>query len=124
MPKKYTLEMLDLIYKAGKAVYEHNAVPEDYKEKCEEFGINWRSFKGWFIPAFRYFRTGTTLKGSMPQLVYKYMLERIHAEYGNAGLYLALKSYMGTIEYYESKGIGKPGDKIIIQHFQSILDKY
>lgn len=124
MTKVYTSEVLDFIYTVGKEVYEHNADLEQYRTRCKNMGINWNSFRGWFVPAFRYMRSGTTLKGSMPQVICRYMLERIYYEYGRAGLHLALKSYIGTIEYYESRGKNKPGDRIIIQYFQDILNKF
>lgn len=123
MAKKYIPEMLDLIYIVGKEVYEHETELNQYREKCERMGINWNSFRGWFVPAFRYMRNGVTLKGSIPQVICKYMLERIYNEYGSEGLRLALKSYIGTIRYYELKGKNKPGDRLIIQHFQNLLNK-
>lgn len=59
----------------------------------------------------------------MPQVVCKYMIERIYHEYGRGGLSLALKSYIGAVEYYELMGKNKPGDRIIIQYFQDILNE-
>lgn len=123
MARVYTSEILDFIYTAGKAIYEHGTTSERYRVQCADMGINWNSFNNWYVPAFRYMRCGTTLRGSIPQVVYKYMLERIYNEYGSEGLRLALKSYIGTVEYYESRGVNKPGDRIIIQHFQRILNK-
>lgn len=113
--------MLDMIYRAGQAVYEHGVDPKQYMSKCKDMGISWRSFIGWYVPAFKYMRNGITLKGSIPQDVRKYMLERIYTDYGRDGLRLAIKSYIGTIEYYESMGINKSGDRLIAQHFLNIL---
>ncbi len=121
MTRIYKYEMLDMIYRAGKAVYEYGADPKQYMSKCKDMGISWRSFIGWYVPAFKYMRNGITLKGNIPQDVRKYMLERIYTDYGRDGLRLAMKSYIGTIEYYESMGIKKRGDRLIAQHFQNIL---
>ena len=117
----YTPEMLDLIYSAGKAVYLNERDPESYREQVEAFGINWSSFRKWFIPAFRYMREGIALKGNLTQTVNRYLLERIYSEYGKEGLLIALKSFMGTIEYYESRGENRLGDRAIIEYFQNKL---
>ena len=45
----------------------------------------------------------------------------VYNEYGKDGLRNALKSFVGTIEYYETTGQNKPGDRAVIQRFQQIL---
>lgn len=117
----YTPEMLDLIYSAGKAVYLNERNPESYRDRVESFGINWSSFCKWFIPAFRYMREGIVFKGNLTQAVNRYLLERIYNEYGKEGLFIALKSFKGTIEYYESLGVNKVGDRAILEYFQDKL---
>ena len=117
----YTPELLDLIYSAGKAVYLNERNPESYRDRVESFGINWSSFRKWFIPAFRYMREGIVLKGNLTQAVNRYLLERIYNEYGKEGLLIALKSFKGTIEYYESLGVNKVGDRAILEYFQDKL---
>ena len=117
----YTPEMLDLIYSAGKAVYLNERNPESYRDRVESFGINWSSFRKWFIPAFRYMREGIVFKGNLTQAVNRYLLERIYNEYGKEGLLIALKSFKGTIEYYESLGVNKVGDGAILEYFQDKL---
>ena len=117
----YTPEMLDLIYSAGKAVYLNERNPESYRDRVESFGINWSSFRKWFIPAFRYMREGIVFKGNLTQAVNRYLLERIYNEYGKEGLLIALKSFKGTIEYYESLGVNKVGDRAILEYFQDKL---
>lgn len=119
----YKEAVLDLIYVAGKSVYEQNAEIEQYRGICGKIKMNWNSFRGWYVPAFRYMREGITLKGSIAQPVRQYMLERIYKEYGEQGLCIALKSYIGTVEYYEAQGVRKVGDRVIIQRFQSLLNK-
>lgn len=121
MKENYTPEMHNLIYTAAKAVFEQGKDPNEFLTTCERMGINQRSFLGWFVPAYRYMRTGKTLKGNIPQSIRRYMLERILNEYGHEGLLLALKSYIGTVEYYELKGVNKTGDREIIEEFQKIL---
>lgn len=118
MGKVYTKEMLDFIYNAGKAVYEQGVDVEHFHHQSDEFGITWSSFRRWFVPAFRYLREGIVFKGGLTLAISRYMLERIEQDYGKEGLRCALKSYRGTVEYYDSMGINKPGDRAIIQEFE------
>lgn len=76
------------------------------------------AFRGWFVPAFKYLREGIALKGNLTLAINRYMLERIEQDYGKEGLRCALKSYKGTVEYYDSIGINKPGDRTIIKEFE------
>lgn len=117
----YTDEVLDFIYTSGKSVYEQGCDPEKFRKQAENLGLSWSSFSRYFLPAFRYMREGTTFKGSLTQATNDYMLNRIYNEYGKDGLRNALKSFVGTIEYYEATGQNKPGDRAIIQRFQQIL---
>lgn len=121
MRKVYTREMLDFIYTAGKAVYENGVDVEHFHRQAEAFGITWSAFKGWFVPAFKYLREGITLKGNLTLVISRYMLERIEQDYGKEGLRFALESYKGTIKYYDSIGINKPGDRAIIKEFEKHL---
>ena len=118
MGKVYTNEMLDFIYNAGKAVYEQGVDVEQYHRQSDELGITWSAFKCWFVPAFRYLREGIVFKGGLTLAINRYMLERIEQDYGKEGLRCALKSYKGTVEYYDSIGINKPGDRAIIREFE------
>lgn len=118
MGKVYTNEMLDFIYNAGKAVYEQGVDVEQFHRQSDELGITWSAFKCWFVPAFRYLREGIVFKGGLTLAINRYMLERIEQDYGKEGLRCALKSYKGTVEYYDSIGINKPGDRAIILEFE------
>ena len=122
--KEMDNDEMKAIYEMAKLVYEDKsklAACQIYIQ--EKYGIPKRSFEGWFVPMFRYMIEGKTFKGGVPQCLKRFYLEKIFEDYGISGLENALKSYKGTIDYYESeKGVNKIGDKKIYEEFSNFLN--
>ena len=121
--RKMNKDEMRTIYEMAKAVYEDKSkLPACQIYVQEKYAISKRSFEGWFVPMFRYMIEGKTFKGSVPQSLKRYYLEKIYEDFGIAGLENALRSYKGTIEYYESeKRVRKVGDKKIYEEFFNLL---
>lgn len=114
---------IEAIYEMAKAIYEGNSDVNTSREIAyKQYGTSQTSFRNWFVPLFRYMLKGETFKGAVPQSLTKHYLKRIYDDYGTEALRNALKSYKGTIDYYEvERGENKPGDRIIYEEFTKFL---
>lgn len=118
-------EEMKTIYEMSKSIYEGKSdLTVCGKIVLEKYGRSERSFEGWFVPLFRYMLRGEPMKGCVPQSLVKYYLERIYIDYGLDALKNALKSYKGTIDYYEKERCEKkPGDNKIYESFLKLIDE-
>lgn len=115
-------EEIRAIYEMSKAIYEGKSDSKMcQKIAYDKYGTRQSSFRNWFVPMFRFMLKGETFKGSVPQNLTRYYLERIFDDYGKGALRNALKSYRGTIDYYLDKGKNKPGDSAIYEEFKKRL---
>ena len=107
----------------AKAIYERKSDANTCWEIAyKKYGTPQRSFRNWFVPLFRFMLEGETFKGAVPQSLTRYYLERIFEDYGKDALGNALRSYRGTIDYYElERGENKPGDSAIYEEFTKLL---
>lgn len=118
-------EEIGTIYMMAKSVFNN----EKNKAACAKqlnllYGTNINSFTNYFAPLYKYLINGDTFKGSVPLKLRKYYIEEIYREFGCAGLKNALKSYEGSITYYENRAINKPGDKKLYSDFCFMFDEY
>lgn len=96
-------------------------------QAAEKLKINYnipkRSFLGWCLPIYRCMLSGDVVKGQIKQSLRRTFLEGIYNDFGVLGLSRALKSYLATIEYYESQGKNLVGDRKIYDEYYALLTK-
>ena len=121
--RKMSEDEIKAIYEMAKAIYERKSDANTCREIAyKKYGTPQRSFRIWFVPLFRFMLEGETFKGAVPQSLTRYYLERIFEDYGKDALENALRSYRGTIDYYElERGENKPGDSAIYEEFTKLL---
>lgn len=116
--------LLKLIYDNAKAYYFGEKSSEDiWNDLKDDCKLSKRSLFGWYIPLFKYLYEGITLKGNTSIESKDYFITRITNDFGEKRLEKCLESYKGSIEYYESNGITKKGDKEVYEkHLQIFLE--
>lgn len=113
---------MNAVYEMARDIYQGKADVNVCQSKALKlYGVNASSFKNWFVPMFGYMISGKTFKQSVPLALKELYMERIYQEYGMEGLKNALKSYEGTLQYYDQRGENKPGDRKIYEKYFRIL---
>lgn len=113
---------MNAVYEMARDIYQGKVDLNICQSKALTlYGVNASSFKNWFVPMFGYMITGRTYRQSVPLALKELYIERIYQEYGMEGLKNALKSYEGTIQYFEQRGTNKPGDREIYEKYSRIL---
>lgn len=112
----------NIIYNEIIAVCAGKITANQAAEKLElNYNIPKRGFLGWCLPIYRCMLLGDVVKGQINQSLRRTFLEGIYDDFGNSGLSRALKSYLATIEYYESQGKNLVGDRKIYNEYYAIL---
>lgn len=113
---------MNAVYEMARDIYQGKSDVNVCQSKAWAlYRVNASSFKNWFVPMFRYMISGKTYKQSVPLALKELYIKRIYQEYGMEGLKNALKSYKGTIQYFEQRGTNKPGDRKIYEKYFQIL---
>ena len=112
---------MNAVYEMARDIYHGKADVNVCQSKALTlYGVNTGSFTD-YVRMFRYMFDGKTNKRDASLELKELYIERIYKEYGMARLKNALESYKGTIQYYEQRGINKPGDRKIYEKYSRIL---
>lgn len=119
------LEKFNDIYLTAKAVYLNKIAADEAAERLfHKYNIPYRSFKGYYLQAYRKMREGEPMHGGqIPQGLRECYLKQIYEEYGKEGLLIALKSYKTTIEYYKGRNENPKGDECLYDKYIKVATK-
>jgi hypothetical protein len=121
MANRVSSEQSHLCYEYGAKVFNGQIVDQKAADILAELNMN-RTTAFFLVSAVRLMLQGDTYTRTASILTTKVFLERIHDEFGKAGLKNALKSLMGNIEYrFTSKGDSCLGLKRLHAEFSELL---
>lgn len=111
----------NIIYEAVKLVHEGKISALDAAKKLNKDQIcSVNSFKNWIVPTYKYMLSGIIVRGTISLSLRELFLKKILEEYGAEKLGVALRSYEKTINYYENRGVRKPGDEALYNKYWHI----